>query len=80
MFVFFYFNACGLKGKVIDFEYKLINLMSLPIIITVTETWFDSSIVISGFIANYNIIFRRDGNRHGGGVMTLINNNLCPIQ
>ena len=75
-----YFNSRGLKGEIIDFEYELINLMSFPDIITVTETWFDSSIVISGYITNHYTIFRRDRNRHGVGVMILSNNNLCSKQ
>ena len=74
-----YFNARGLKGKIIDFVYELINLIFLLDIIIVPEIWFDSSIVISGYIANHYTSFRRYRNRHRGGIM-ILNNNLCPIE
>ena len=57
----------------------LLSSMKLSIV-AVTETWLDSSIPSSVVILNDNsyTIFRKDRNRHGGGVMLAISNGLQP--
>ena len=43
------------------------SLSSIPQDLSFNETWFDESVVLSGFINEKYDIFRHDRNKHGGG-------------
>ena len=45
-------------------------------IIAITETFLDPSINDSEFAPHFYSVFRRDRNRHGGGVMILVRDNI----
>ena len=68
---FIHLNARSLLPKISELRY-LANKQKTAAIISVTETWLDSSVTNSEIkIEGYNIV-RRDINRHGGGVCTYI--------
>ena len=48
-------------------------------IVAVTETFLDSSIPDAHIIPSGYTIFRRDCNRHGGGVLVLIRNSITAV-
>lgn len=67
---FIHLNARSLLPKISELRY-LANKTTAAII-SVTETWLDSSVTNSEIkIEGYSIV-RRDRNRHGGGVCTYI--------
>ena len=65
-----------MKSKLIDLEAELKSLFIMPQVHLFTETWFDESVILSGYINDKYNIFRHDRNKHGGGVMILID-KLC---
>ena len=68
----FLLNCHGLKSKLIDLEAELKSLSIIPQVLLFTETWFDESVILFGYINDKYNIFRHDRNKHGGGVMILI--------
>ena len=44
----------------------------MPQVLLFTETWFDESVFLYGYINDKYNIFRHDRNKHGGGFMILI--------
>ena len=65
-------NCRGLKSKLIDLEAELKSLSIMPQVLLFTETWFNESLILSGYINDKYNIFRHDRNKRGGGVMILI--------
>ena len=51
-----------------------------PNIVTLTETFLDDEIYDSEIVTNSYTVFRHDRNRHGGGVMALVRNNISATQ
>ena len=48
----------------------------LPSIIIITETWSDEYVVLPKFLSSCYSVIRKDRNRHGGGVIILIDTNI----
>ena len=69
---YFLLNCHGLKNKLIDLEAELKSLSIMPQVLLFTETWFNESIILSGYINDKYNIFRHDRNKHSGGVKILI--------
>ena len=53
-----FFNARGLKSKLVELNMELSNLSVKPHVILITETWFDSDIIISDVIGSYYDVLR----------------------
>ena len=47
-----------------------------PDIVAITETFLDDEITDSEILTNSYSVFRRDRNRHGGGVMALVKDSI----
>ena len=48
--------------------------------IAITETFLDDTFVVSQLLTSYYAIFRRDHNRHGGGVMILVCSTIAAVE
>ena len=70
-----YYNARSLLPKLDDL--KVLSETQFPDIICVVETWLSSDISDSELeITNYQI-FRRDRDRHGGGVLMYVHSSFA---
>ena len=65
------FNARGLKSKIIELDYELSLLTKLPKVVFICETWLDSSNILGTDVFLLYDVFRKDGNKYGGGVMVM---------
>ena len=75
-----YYNARSLLPKM-D-ELRAVNEASKPDIVCIVETWLDGDITDGELLLPNFQLFRRDRNRHGGGVAlyvcsSLVCNMLC---
>ena len=50
-------------------------MSKLPSII-ITETWLDEYVVLPKFLSSCYSVIRKDRNKHGGGVILLIDTNI----
>jgi hypothetical protein len=73
-----FFNSRSLVSKLVDF-HTLVDTEN-PDIIAVNETNLADSICDSEVIGAPYVLFRRDRNRHGGGVMIAAKDSLNPIR
>ena len=48
----------------------------LPKFIIITETWLDEYVVLPKFLSSCYSVIRKDRNKHGGGVIILIDTNI----
>ena len=71
------FNARSVVNKRLDLLAMLSESSSD---IVITETFLDDSIVDSEIIPENYSVFRRDRNRHGGGVLVAISDNLSAVR
>ena len=72
---FLHLNARSLLPKIS--ELKLITARSKAAVISITESWLDSSVTNTEIdIEGYNVI-RKDRNRNGGGVCVYIRDDLA---
>ena len=55
---------------------ELSNLSVKYHVILITETWFNSDVIISDFVGSYYDVLRKDRNKFGGDVMLLVDKNL----
>ena len=69
--VVFYFNARGLKSKIIELDYELSFLTKLPKVVFICETWLDSSNILGTDVFLLYDVFRKDRNKYGGGVIVM---------
>jgi Endonuclease-reverse transcriptase len=65
-----------MKSKIDVLEFNIACMSELPDIILVTETWFDESVILSGYLSRVYSIMRKDRNRHGGGVLLMVKSEL----
>ena len=68
------YNARSVMNKRDDLSALL--EFDKPDIVAITETWLSDEIGVAELVNNDYCVFRRDRNRHGGGVMLLVNNNI----
>ena len=69
-----FFHARGHKSKLVDLNIELSNLSVKPHVILITETWFDSDVIISDFIGSYYDVLPKDRNKFSGGMMLMDKN------
>ena len=50
---------------IVELNMELFNLSVKPNVILITETWFDSDVIISDFIGSYYDVLRKDRNKFG---------------
>ena len=62
-----YYNARSLLPKLEELKCKVVN--ESPDVICIVETWLSSEILDNEIAISDYQIFRRDRDRHGGGVM-----------
>ena len=72
---FLHLNARSLLPKIS--ELKLIAKMTRATVISVTETWLDSSVTDQEISIDNYCVARKDQNRNGGGVCTYIRNDVA---
>lgn len=73
-----FFNARSVGNKQTELQ-SLIDIEN-PDILAVNESWLDNNITDSEIVDPSFILFRRDRNRHGGGVFIAIKDYLNPIR
>ena len=69
-------NINSLRYKIIDLR-KIISYTDIDLI-SITETKIDSSFPDAQFLTENYLTFRRDRNKHGGGILTFVKNGLLP--
>ena len=73
-----FLNARSIVNKREDLQ-ALLESEQLDVL-AVAETFLDDDILDSELVDNSYVVFRRDRNRHGGGVMLLLRNNLPAVR
>ena len=69
-------NINSLRCKIIDLR-KTISYTDIDLI-SITETEIDASFPDAQFFSENYLTFRRDRNKHGGGILTFVKNGLLP--
>ena len=69
------YNARSMKNKIPELQ-AVIDSMKLSLV-AITETWLDTSIP-DAMLFDSHIVFRKDRNRRGGGILLAISNFLQP--
>lgn len=72
------FNARGIYSKSKDLQ-GLLEADQMDVI-AITETFLDEKILDSEILSGPFSMFRRDRDRHGGGVMLIIRNNIPAVR
>ena len=67
-------NINSLRCKIIDLR-KIISHTDIDLI-SITETKIDASFPDAQFFSENYLTFRRDRNKHGGGILTFVKNGL----
>ena len=72
------FNARSIVNKRLDL-YAMINATA-PDVVVITETFLDCSIMNSEIFPQNYCLFRRDRNRHGGGVLIAVSDKFPVVR
>lgn len=74
------FNGHGIKSKIHHLAAELSTLPTLPDLISICETWCDQSILFTLHPFDEYVIFRKDRNKNGGGVLIMILKKFQPSE
>ncbi len=70
-------NARSIVNKILDLNVFLVTVK--PDVVAITESFLDGSILDSEVVDDSFLIFRKDRNRHGGGVMILVRRGIPAV-